>query len=57
MARTVTLRDFNDPDDNMIEVYWPTGHLGRKPLQPYMEPLDLSQSDRALLKTIRATRA
>jgi catechol-2,3-dioxygenase len=39
---------FDDPDGNMIEVYWPTGKLSR--LQPHMELLDLSQSDEALLK-------
>ena len=40
---------FADPDGNMIEVYWPTGDL-RRPLQPHMEPLDLSQPDEALLE-------
>ena len=33
---------FDDPDGNMIEVYWPTGELSRS-LQPQMEPLDLSE--------------
>jgi quercetin dioxygenase-like cupin family protein/catechol 2,3-dioxygenase-like lactoylglutathione lyase family enzyme len=42
---------FDDPDGNMIEVYWPTGDLSR-PLQPYMESLDFSQSDEALLQKI-----
>jgi len=42
---------FDDPDGNMIEVYWPTGDLSR-PLQPYMEPLDFSQADEALLQKI-----
>src|SRR6516162_1399493 len=28
---------FDDPDGNMIEVYWPTGDLSRS-LQPQMEP-------------------
>jgi len=42
---------FDDPDGNMIEVYWPTGELSRS-LQPYMEPLDLSQPDEALLEKI-----
>jgi catechol-2,3-dioxygenase/quercetin dioxygenase-like cupin family protein len=46
---------FDDPDGNMIEVYWPTGELSRC-LQPHMEPLDLSQPDEALLETIPATR-
>ena len=30
---------FDDPDGNMVEVYWPTGDLRRR--QPQMEPLDL----------------
>ena len=47
---------FDDPDGNMIEVYWPTGELSRS-LQPQMEPLDLSQPDEALLEKIGATRA
>ncbi len=47
---------FDDPDGNMIEVYWPTGEL-RRSLQPQMEPLDLSQPDEALLAKIAATRA
>jgi catechol 2,3-dioxygenase-like lactoylglutathione lyase family enzyme len=38
---------FDDPDGNMIEVYWPTGDLSRR--QPHMEALDLSQPDEALL--------
>jgi len=42
---------FDDPDGNMIEVYWPTGDLIR-PLQPHMEPLDFSQSDEELLQKI-----
>jgi catechol-2,3-dioxygenase len=44
---------FDDPDGNMIEVYWPTGHLSRR--QPYVEPLDLSQPDEVLLEKITAT--
>lgn len=49
---------FDDPDGNMIEVYWPTGHLSRsQPLQPSMEPLDLSQPDTALLETVIATQS
>lgn len=47
---------FDDPDGNMIEFYWPTGHSSRsQPLQPSMEPLDLSQSGTALLETVAAT--
>jgi catechol 2,3-dioxygenase-like lactoylglutathione lyase family enzyme len=38
---------FDDPDGNMIEVYWPTGDLSRR--QPHAEPLDLSQPDEVLL--------
>src|SRR5215472_4876328 len=47
---------FDDPDGNMIEVYWPTGELSRS-LQPQMEPLDLSEPDEALLEKIAAKRA
>jgi len=43
---------FNDPDGNMIEVYWSTGDLSQR--QPYAERLDLSQPDEALLKKITA---
>jgi len=39
---------FDDPDGNLIEVYWPTGDLSR--IQPQMEPLDLSQPDEVLLQ-------
>jgi catechol-2,3-dioxygenase len=39
---------FDDPDGNMIEVYWPTGDLSRR--QPQAEPLDLSQPDEVLLE-------
>jgi catechol 2,3-dioxygenase-like lactoylglutathione lyase family enzyme/quercetin dioxygenase-like cupin family protein len=41
---------FDDPDGNMIEVYWPTGLRCR---QPFMEPLDLAQSEEALRATLR----
>ena len=44
---------FDDPDANMIEVYWPTGDLSWR--QPSVEPLDLSQPDEALIETITAT--
>jgi catechol-2,3-dioxygenase len=44
---------FDDPDGNMIEVYWPTGDLSRR--QPQMEPLDLSLPDEALLEKLTAT--
>jgi hypothetical protein len=42
---------FDDPDGNMIEVYWPTGDLSWR--QPYKEPLDLSQPDETLLEKIK----
>ena len=42
---------FDDPDGNMIEVYWPTGLLDSYP-QPYAEPLDLSKSDEVLLEQV-----
>ncbi len=41
---------FDDPDGNMIEVYWPTGDLSWR--QPYVEPLDLSKSDEELLEQL-----
>ena len=43
---------FDDPDGNMIEIYWPTGNLNWR--QPYAEPLDLSQPDEVLLEKITA---
>ena len=43
---------FEDPDGNMIEVYWPTGDLSQR--QPNVEPLDLSQPDEVLLEKITA---
>ena len=44
---------FDDPDGNMIQVYWPTGDLSWR--QPEAEPLDLSLPDEALLEQITAT--
>lgn len=44
---------FDDPDGNMIEVYWPTGDMSTR--GPQMEPLDLSLSDEALLRNIART--
>jgi hypothetical protein len=41
---------FDDPDGNMIEVYWPTGVKYR---QPFIEPLDLTQSEEALRATLK----
>jgi catechol-2,3-dioxygenase len=41
---------FDDPDGNMIEVYWPTG--AHEVRQPYLEPLDLNESDEALMKQL-----
>jgi quercetin dioxygenase-like cupin family protein/catechol 2,3-dioxygenase-like lactoylglutathione lyase family enzyme len=45
---------FDDPDGNMVEVYWPTRYVGgnHPPLQPSMEPLDLSQPDEVLLEKV-----
>jgi len=43
---------FDDPDGNMVEVYWSTGDLSQR--QPYAEPLDLSQPDEALLEKLTA---
>jgi catechol-2,3-dioxygenase len=36
---------FDDPDGNMIEVYWPTGVKCR---QPFMEPIDLSETEESI---------
>jgi catechol-2,3-dioxygenase len=44
---------FDDPDGNMIEVYWPSGDQSWR--QPEAEPLDLSLPDEALLEQITAT--
>ncbi len=44
---------FDDPDGNMIEIYWPTGALDAY-RQPYAEPLDLTLSDEALLHLVHA---
>lgn len=41
---------FEDPDGNLIEVYWPTGDLRLK--QPIVAPLDLSLSDDILLQEL-----
>jgi catechol-2,3-dioxygenase len=43
---------FEDPDGNMIEVYWPTGDMSWR--QPIAELLDLSQPDEVLLEKITA---
>jgi catechol 2,3-dioxygenase-like lactoylglutathione lyase family enzyme len=48
---------FNDPDGNMVEVYWPTRDVSGKhpqtePLQPKMELLDLSQPEEVLLEKV-----
>ena len=45
---------FEDPDGNMIEIYWPTGAPYR---QPHVEPLDLTQSDEALLQQVAGASA
>jgi catechol-2,3-dioxygenase len=36
---------FDDPDGNMIEVYWPTGVKCR---QPFMEPINLSETEESI---------
>jgi catechol-2,3-dioxygenase len=40
---------FDDPDGNTIEIYWPTGKNVR---QPCLMPLDLTQTDEAILASI-----
>ena len=45
---------FDDPDGNMIEIYWPTGlDYG----QPYGHPIDLTLSEEALLRDVEALAA
>jgi catechol-2,3-dioxygenase len=44
---------FDDPDGNMIEVYWPTGDLSWR--QPQAEPLDMSQPDEVLLQQLEGS--
>jgi catechol-2,3-dioxygenase len=41
---------FDDPDGNMVEVYWPTGDLRLK--QPQAVPLDLSKPDEVLFQQL-----
>ena len=41
---------FDDPDGNMVEVYWPTGDLRLK--QPRAVPLDLSKPDKVLFQQL-----
>ena len=43
---------FDDPDGNMIEVYWPTGTLSYR--QPFALPIDLTKSDEQLLEQFTA---
>jgi len=48
---------FDDPDGNMVEVYWPTRdgsgkHRQAEERQPYMEPLDLSEPEEVLLEKV-----
>jgi catechol 2,3-dioxygenase-like lactoylglutathione lyase family enzyme len=45
---------FEDPDGNLIEIYWPTGALAYY-RQPHAEPLDLSQPDEVLLQQVAHT--
>jgi catechol-2,3-dioxygenase len=40
---------FDDPEGNMVEVYWPTGLPND---QPYGDPLDLDGSDAALIEAV-----
>lgn len=41
---------FDDPDGNMIEIYWPTGTPDRLPVS---EPLDLTQTEDALYARLK----
>ena len=40
---------FDDPAGNMVEVYWPTGRACH---QPYGDPIDLADSEEALLRDV-----
>jgi catechol-2,3-dioxygenase len=42
---------FDDPDGNIIEVYWPTA-APQSYRQPHLEPLDLTQPDDVLLEKV-----
>jgi catechol-2,3-dioxygenase len=42
---------FEDPDGNLIEIYWPTGALAEY-RQPHAEPLDLTLPDEVLLQQV-----
>ena len=39
-----------DPDDNAVEVYWPTGLKAR---QPYLEMVDLDEDPQEILRKIK----
>ena len=41
---------FDDPDGNVIEIYWPTGDLRLK--QPQAVPRDLSKPDEVLFQQL-----
>ena len=41
---------FEDPDNNMVEVYWPTGI---DVPQPFGQPMDLTKSDDEILGRVR----
>jgi hypothetical protein len=41
---------FDDPDGNLIEIYWPTGDM--TPKQPLAFPFDLSLPDVVLLQEL-----
>jgi hypothetical protein len=43
---------FEDPEGNVIEVYWPTG-LEYHP-QPYAEKIDLNKTEEELMKELKA---
>jgi catechol-2,3-dioxygenase len=45
---------FDDPDGNMIEIYWPTRLAFG---QPYGHPIDLTLSEEALLRDVEALAA
>ena len=42
---------FRDPEDNLIELYWPTGRTDFS--MPFIQPMDFDQPEEALLRLIQ----
>jgi hypothetical protein len=43
---------FRDPEENRLEIYWPTGLEAK---QPYLENVDLTQSQEEIMRRIKAS--